>query len=222
MGAKFYGPLWKKVGSLPPPGWEASSSLSRVVRVSEALRTVQGAVIPWSPAQEVWTPWGFFWVPLCFFQSSSAEFRLGCPGGAPKGSMRMDRHPPGEMRQSCGWVTVASANRLQCRLSNAAARALAGSCVDTTSREQPATGPGPGRWWYLSRALFYQHVREHTEGSFVARAGLHDPFQATPSQEGPQSVTSLPPLSPKSTLLAQLCALGARPQNVSHRQLVPS
>ena len=149
VGAKFYGPLWKKVGSLPPPGWEASSSLSRVVRVSEALRTVQGAVIPWSPAQEVWTPWGFFWVPLCFFQSSSAEFRLGCPGGAPKGSMRMDRHPPGEMRQSCGWVTVASANRLQCRLSN--------SCQTWTNQEQSLVGP---RQVDLSRGWQRTEVRD--------------------------------------------------------------
>ena len=151
---------------------------------------------------------GVLWVPLCFFHRNSAEFRCGCPGGALKGSMRIDRHPLGEKRQSCGWVTVASANRLQCRLSTAAAQAPASNSVDTTSREQPAAGPGPGRWWYLSRALFYQHVREHAGGSFAARAGLYDPHQATPSQEGPRSVTSLPPLSPKSTLLAQLCALG--------------
>lgn len=85
VGAKFYGALWKKVGSLPPPGWETSSSLSRVVRVSEALMTARGAVVPWSPAQEVWTPWGFSWVPLCFFHSSSAEFRLWLPRGSPKG-----------------------------------------------------------------------------------------------------------------------------------------
>lgn len=117
----------------------------------------------------------------------------------------MDRHPPGEKRQSCGWVTAASTNRLQCRLSTAAAQASAGSCVDTTSREQPAAGPGPRRWWFLSRALFYQHVREHAAGSFVARVGLHDPCQATPSQERPQSVTSLPPLNPKSTPRPALC-----------------
>lgn len=40
VGAKSYGALWEKVGSLPPSGSEASSSLSWVVRVSEALRTV--------------------------------------------------------------------------------------------------------------------------------------------------------------------------------------
>ena len=77
-GAKSYGALWEKVGSLPPSGSEASSSLSWVVRVSEALRTVWGAVIPWLP--EVWTLWGFSGSPCVSSIETLQNSGVAAPG----------------------------------------------------------------------------------------------------------------------------------------------